>query len=266
MSSSKCYIFAITKRFAQRRTPFGKVVRDFEEKNRPQLDAHPGLRLAQRIKDRPEQFEILKLKKDIKEKRYVESSKEPLPLHKEMPPYHRYKDEDIARIQSFGTYYDPLFNPKLHEERYRVNPDEEPFKAIYIDDNSAEYTETRNVTTPQLWSYVESLERIKIAPKPRFRKPHEPIEPMPSGFYPPPEQYPDLPYAVIRTRNYLLPLYYKLDRDPEKCTTLINRVTGDLWELEHDVRTYLEEMSPSKARIITSVKEPEGSVLFREST
>lgn len=181
-------------------------------------------------------------------------------------PYQPYSDTDIKSMQEFGTFYDPLFNPHLHEERNRVNPDEEPFNAIYADSKSEtanEYTKVRNITTPELWSYVKKLARIRRAPEIKRRKADEPITPMPSGFIPPPENPPDLPYFVARTRNFLLPVYYNLDSDPENCYTVVRKVTGDLWQLENDLRTYLESLTNSKRRILTSVHETDERVSFR---
>lgn len=252
-----------SKRYT-RRTPFAYPKRTFEERNRAILDQHKhkGLGLSEPT-GRPEQWKLRTQQPDPVIKQV--ERKLP-PLSESSPPYEKYSEEAIQGIEKFETYYDPLFNPHLHEEKNRVNPDEEPFDAIYVDsksEGSQEYTETRNITTPQLWEYVERLARIKIAPEPIRRKANEPVYTLPSGLVPPPETPPDLPYFVCRTRNYLLPVYYNLDTDPEKCFTLVKQVAGDLWKLEEDLRTHLESLSSTSKRILSSVKETDGQVSFR---
>lgn len=247
------------------RGPFGKPKRTFEDRNRAILERYDNLRLKLASPDGgiPNKWKVPELPPKptvIKKERKLES------LAETMPPYHKYSEQEIESFDKHGTYYDPLFNPHLHEERNRVNPDEEPFNAIYADSKSEsanEYTKVRNITTPELWEYVERLAKIKVAPLPDRRKAGEPPTPMPSGFMPPPESPPDLPYFVPRTRNYLLPVYYHLDNDPEKCSTIVKQVTGDLWQLEEDLRTHLESLNKTNRRILTSVLETDDRVCFR---
>lgn len=251
--------FVCSKRY--QRTPFGYPKRTFKERNRVILDQHKNRRLELgELTGRPQQWKL-----PPKEISQVIKSKERKlpPLSETRLPYHNYPEEDIAKLESYGTYYDPLFNPHLEEERNKVNPDEEPFDAIYSGSKSQEYTGTRNITTPKLWEFVERLARIKIAPEPTRRKPNEPITALPSGFVPPPEVPPDLPYFIARTRNYLLPVYYRLGEEPDKCFTMIGRISGDLWKLEADLRNHLESLNNSKRRILTSVRETDGQVSFR---
>lgn len=238
--------------------------RKFEDRNKATLRAHKARRLElARFTEHPQQFKF----PEPPQEPVIVKKERKLPSLVEMAsPYERYTQEDIEGCQSHGTYFDPLFNPLLHEGRHRVDPDEEPFNAIYEDSTSEsanDYTKVRNITSPDLWAYVEQLEPIRIAPQPRFRKPGEPIVPMPSGYVPPPEQPPDLPYHVARTRNYMMPVYYYLDDDPDKCYTLVKQVTGDLWKLQEDLRTHLEELNGNKKRILTSVDEASERVAFR---
>lgn len=216
------------------------------------------LKLAAPQKDKPRQFELPPNPPDP----VVKEIERKLPsLSQSMPPYEKYSDTS----RGHGTYWDPLFNPNLDDERYKVDPNEEPFCAIYADsksDAANQYTKCRNIATPELWSYVDRLARVKLAPEPSRRKDGEMYE-LPSGLVPPPENPPDLPYFVPRTRNYLLPVYYQLHNDPEQCFTKVKLVTGDLWKLEEDLRTHLESLNQSKRRIMTSVQETDERVLFR---
>lgn len=256
--SSNC---SLSKRYL--RSPFGiRVKPSFEERNRVILKAHETkrLKLAEPIKYKPNQWRLPPPPKDPK------VVKRPNPtLSESYPPYQKYTNEDIKSVEGFETYYDPLFNPHLHEERHRVNPDEEPFNAIYNDSQSEsanDYTKVRNITTPELWDTVKRLERIKIAPEIK-RKDGDPIVPLPCGIIPPPETPPDLPYFVPRTRNYLLPVYYRLESEPDKCYTLLNQVAGDIWKLEEDVRTHLEGLGHHKGKILSSVQETDARIMFR---
>lgn len=257
-------ILITSQRF--QRTPFiTKHKPTYEERNRVVLNAHKRKRLvmAKYLDGKPDQWDLPRppieptvLTKERKLPKLSEAS----------PPYKKYSNEDIKNIENFETFYDPLFNPHLHEEKHKVDPDQEPFNAIYTDSQSEaanEYTKVRNITTPELWSYVERLARITIAPEPKRRKDGEPIVPMPSGFVPPPENPPDLPYFVPRTRNHILPVYYHMDSVPEKCYTMVKQVTGDLWQLEEDLRTHLQSIGHTDEKILSSVHETDARVLFR---
>lgn len=252
-------MFKIARRF------YSKNIRPFEERNKTILGQyrHRRLKLAMREDEKPHQFKRPQQEPDPK----VLTRERKLPSMVEMAsPYHHYTQESRDRLDKFETFYDPLFNPHLYQERDRINPDEEPFNAIYADSQSeaaTDYTKVRNIATPELWEYVERLARITVAPMPRMRKAGEPIVPLPSGFVPPPETPPDLPYYVPRTRNYLLPVYYNLSSDPEQCFTIVKQVSGDLWQLEMELRDHLESLSEKKRRILTSVQETDSVVQFR---
>lgn len=232
------------------------------------LDAHKNrrLKLAIEMGDGPVQYKFRPNK--VEQETIIKTNDRKLNrLQDELPPYESYTKEEIHDYEKGTTYWDPLFNPHLHEERNRVDPDEEPFNAIYAGNEQTEgakqYTSVKNVTTPELWSFVEQLSRHKIAPQVPTRKLGEPVKPMPSGFIPPPEEAPDLPYFIPRTRNYLLPVYYNLSNDPEECFTFVKNVQGDLWLLEEHLRKHLESLDSSENRMISFVREPDEQVGFR---
>lgn len=248
------------------RTPFSKIThkKTFEERNRLTLKAfeHHRLKLAQPFYGKPDQYHPFPapIEPTVKTK-----ERKLVPLTEAVHNYNQLDETEGKHYEEYGTYYDPLFNPHLYEERHKVNPEEEPFNAIYSDSKSPEaqqYTKAKNITTPELWDYVERLARIKVAPKPKTRKQGEPITPLPSGLVPPPETPPDLPYFIPRTRNYLLPVYYYLAEKEDQCTTMVIQIQGDLWQFEHDLRTHLESLHSGK-RILTSVREPDARVLFK---
>lgn len=216
------------------------------------------------IDGRPDQFHRPKPEPDPE----VRTLERKLPSMKESTsPYQQYDKQAMDKLDNFEPYYDPLFNPHLQQERDRVNPEEEPFNAIYADnqgsDTAKEYTQVRNIATPELWAHVERLARLTVAPEIKRRRIDEPIVPMPSGFIAPPEHPPNKPYFIPRTRNHLLPVYYHLDSDPENCHTRVKQISGDLWQLERDLREHLESLDEKKRRILTSVQETDGMVQFR---
>lgn len=244
---------------------FVKKVRPFEERMRQTLNMHKHKRLvlARRKENCPDQFKVAAMPPDPT----IVTNERTLPSLKESTlPYKKYSSEEIKNLEHFETFYDPLFDPHLHEKRHTVDPNEEPFNAIYTDSKSEsakEYTNVQNITSPELWAHVERLARIKVAPELKPRKLDEPVKPLPSGFVPPSETQPDLPYFISRTRNNLLPVYYRLDSDPNECVTIVKRIDGDLWKFEEDLRTHLESLLNDKRRILTSVHEPDGRLLLR---
>ena len=250
--------------FVTARRFFSKTVRPFEERNKFVLNQHKHKRLVlARRAEKPNQF-VLPKPPIEPEVRTVERKLPP--LVEQQPPYKKYTQEEIDRYEGYGTYYDPLFNPHLYDKVHQVNPDEEPFNAIYADsqaEEAKEFTKVRNITTPELWDFVERLARIKMAPLPQRRKAGEPVKPLPSGFVPPPETPPDLPYFIARTRNHLVPVYYNLHKDPVNCYTIIRKVSGDIWKLEEDLRTHLESLNEKRQKILSSVHETDECVLFR---
>lgn len=256
--------FHISKRYARIRHPFPFPKRTYEERNRVILERerHKRLALADRVDDKPRQFAI---KPPPPEPTIRTIDRKLTPLQQELPTYDRMSESEIKDFESYDEYYDPLFNPHLYDKRNAVNPHEEPFNAIYNDSTSglaSEYTKVRNIMTPVLWDYVERLARIKVPPKPETRKPGE-MKRLPSGFVPPPETPPDLPYFIPRTRNFLLPVYYNLDSDPEECYTTVKQIAGDLWQLEEELRDHLEKLKGDRQRILTSVQETDARILFR---
>jgi len=243
---------------------FVKHHKRIEDRYKVELERYRGrrLKLATRLDHKPDQYKRPAYDPDPI---VVTQDRKLVPLNEARLPYKEYSKESIDKLEKFETFYDPNFNPHLYDERNRINPDEEPFKSIYADDERPDdqYTKVRNITTPELWKFVEDLAPLKVNPPVKRRMPGEPIEATPSGWVPPPEQPPDLPYYVARTRNQLLPVYYYLHSDPDQCSTILKRVTGDLWKLEEDLRLHLEGLLDNKRRILTSVQETDGRILFR---
>lgn len=74
----------------------------------------------------------------------------------------------------------------------------------------------------------------------------------PSGWCPPSETPPPLPYMIRRSRMHNVPVYTDLTSGNRK-TTLIRKVEGDIWALEKDVKQYL--MGVTGKELPTQVNE-----------
>ncbi|XP_064835266.1 mitochondrial ribosomal protein L49 [Oncorhynchus masou masou] len=87
------------------------------------------------------------------------------------------------------------------------------------------------------YKFVERLippSRVPIPPK------HD--GPSPSGWTPPSEVPPALPYMIRRSRMHNVPVYTDLTHGSRK-TTLVRKVEGDIWALEKDVKEYLQQLT-----------------------
>ncbi|CAN0409641.1 unnamed protein product [Lampetra planeri] len=86
--------------------------------------------------------------------------------------------------------------------------------------------------------YVERLIpplRVPTPPK------HEHY-PTPSGWSPPRDPPPALPYFVKRTRMHNIPVYQKMTHGNRELTVISN-IEGDIWVLEKEVRELLKTLS-----------------------
>lgn len=83
----------------------------------------------------------------------------------------------------------------------------------------------------------------------------------PSGWCPPAETPPPLPYMIRRSRMHNVPVYTDLTFGNRK-TTLIRKVEGDIWALEKDVKQYLKEVTgkelPTQVNEVTMTLKVKG--------
>ncbi|XP_069738451.1 large ribosomal subunit protein mL49 isoform X1 [Phaenicophaeus curvirostris] len=101
------------------------------------------------------------------------------------------------------------------------------------------------------FAFVERLLPPSRIPEP----PPHPKYPTPSGWSPPAEAPPALPYFVGRSRHHNLPVYERLAKGNRRLTQL-RRLQGDLWALERDLRADLGVQD-------VQVNEVTGSLLLR---
>ncbi|XP_014671084.1 PREDICTED: 39S ribosomal protein L49, mitochondrial-like isoform X2 [Priapulus caudatus] len=98
-------------------------------------------------------------------------------------------------------------------------------------------TAPKYVESTEEYKWVERLLPTKLIPRVKPNLPRQ----MPSGWAPPPEKKPDLPYFVGRNRVYEYNVRHEV-RHQTRNITQIRKVDGDIWALEKDVRDYLEAM------------------------
>ncbi|XP_063418586.1 large ribosomal subunit protein mL49-like [Mytilus trossulus] len=129
---------------------------------------------------------------------------------------------------------------------------------------SIKYLYTAEQLPPKdtLTQFEESTEEFKFVEKilPRRIIPELPVHasyPTPSGWVPPyREKTKDLPYSVERNKNHNLPVYVKQTTlRGTKITTVINRVHGDIWQFEKDLKSHIEETVGMRFALLTEVSE-----------
>uniref|UniRef100_A0A3P9MND1 Large ribosomal subunit protein mL49 n=1 Tax=Oryzias latipes TaxID=8090 RepID=A0A3P9MND1_ORYLA len=93
---------------------------------------------------------------------------------------------------------------------------------------------------------IESTEEFvfveRLIPPSRIPDPPKHAGPAPSGWTPPAETPPPLPYMIRRSRMHNIPVYTDLTHGNRKMT-LVRKVEGDIWALEKDVKQFLQELT-----------------------
>lgn len=112
---------------------------------------------------------------------------------------------------------------------------------------------------------IESTEEYKfverLIPPSRVPQPPKHVGAAPSGWIPPAETPPPLPYMIRRSRMHNVPVYTDLTHGNRKMT-LVRKVEGDIWALEKDVREYLKEVTgkelPTQVNEVTMTLKVKG--------
>ncbi|XP_047452507.1 mitochondrial ribosomal protein L49 [Mugil cephalus] len=93
---------------------------------------------------------------------------------------------------------------------------------------------------------LESTEEYKfverLIPPTRVPTPPRHAGPAPSGWVPPADSPPSLPYMIRRSRMHNIPVYTDITHGNRKMT-LVRKVEGDIWALEKDVKELLKELT-----------------------
>ncbi|XP_037002415.1 39S ribosomal protein L49, mitochondrial [Artibeus jamaicensis] len=115
---------------------------------------------------------------------------------------------------------------------------------------------------PDYPSFVESVDEYqfveRLLPSTSIPKPpkHEHY-PTPSGWQPPRDPVPRLPYFVRRSRMHNIPVYKDITHGNRQMT-VIRKVEGDIWALQKDVEEFLSPLLGKTP--ITQVNEVTGTV------
>ncbi|XP_038146416.1 mitochondrial ribosomal protein L49 [Cyprinodon tularosa] len=112
---------------------------------------------------------------------------------------------------------------------------------------------------------VESTEEYRfverLIPPTRIPDPPKHVGAAPSGWIPPAESPPPLPYMVRRSRMHNIPVYSELTHGNRKMT-LLRKVEGDIWALEKDVREHLKGVTgkelPTQVNEVTMTLKVKG--------
>lgn len=112
---------------------------------------------------------------------------------------------------------------------------------------------------------LESTEDYKfverLIPPSRVPDPPKHDGPSPSGWIPPADSPPCLPYMIRRSRMHNIPVYTDLTHGNRRMT-LVRKVEGDIWALEKDVKEYLKELTgkelPTQVNEVTMTLKVKG--------
>lgn len=106
------------------------------------------------------------------------------------------------------------------------------------------------------YQFVERLLPATSIPKP----PKHEHYPTPSGWQPPRDPAPSLPYFVRRSRMHNIPVYKDITHGNRQMT-VIRKVEGDIWALQKDVEDFLSPLLGKTP--ITQVNEVTGTLRIK---
>ncbi|XP_006737181.1 39S ribosomal protein L49, mitochondrial [Neomonachus schauinslandi] len=115
---------------------------------------------------------------------------------------------------------------------------------------------------PDYPSFVESVDEYqfveRLLPPTGIPKPpkHEHY-PTPSGWQPPRDPPPNLPYFVRRSRMHNIPVYKDITHGNRQMT-VIRKVEGDIWALQKDVEDFLSPLLGKTP--VTQINEVTGTL------
>ncbi|XP_073514687.1 large ribosomal subunit protein mL49 isoform X2 [Phyllobates terribilis] len=93
---------------------------------------------------------------------------------------------------------------------------------------------------------IESQEEYhfveRLIPPTQVPKPPKHIGAAPSGWIPPKDTLPDLPYVVRRSRMHNIPVYTDITHG-NRHMTIIRKIEGDIWALEAEAREFLANLT-----------------------
>ncbi|XP_057584449.1 39S ribosomal protein L49, mitochondrial [Hippopotamus amphibius kiboko] len=116
--------------------------------------------------------------------------------------------------------------------------------------------------SPDYPSFMESVDEYRFVERlfPPISIPKPPKHehyPTPSGWQPPRDPPPNLPYFVRRSRMHNIPVYKDITHGNRQMT-VIRKVEGDIWALQKDVEDFLSPLLGKTP--ITQVNEVTGTL------
>ncbi|XP_026863830.2 39S ribosomal protein L49, mitochondrial [Electrophorus electricus] len=121
-----------------------------------------------------------------------------------------------------------------------------------------------NRTPGERTGIVESSEEYRfverLIPPTCIPTPHKYDGSAPSGWTPPSEVPPALPYMIRRSRMHNVPVYSDIKHGNQK-STLLRKVEGDIWALNKDVKEYLQQLTGKE--LPTQVNEVTGTIRIK---
>ncbi|OCT83976.1 39S ribosomal protein L49, mitochondrial [Xenopus laevis] len=113
-------------------------------------------------------------------------------------------------------------------------------------------------------SIVESHDEYRfverLIPPTQVPKPPKHSTPPPSGWIPPKDSPPELPYFVRRSRMHNVPVYTDITHG-NRHMTIIRKIEGDIWALELEVRNFLTQLTGKTPP--TQVNEISGTIRIK---
>ncbi|XP_046716778.1 mitochondrial ribosomal protein L49 [Silurus meridionalis] len=107
-------------------------------------------------------------------------------------------------------------------------------------------------------SVIESTDEFcfveRLIPPTRVPSPPKHNGPTPSGWAPPSETPPSLPYMIRRSRMHNIPVYSDIKHGSQK-STVVRKVEGDIWAFDKDAKEHLRQLTgrepPTKVNEVT---------------
>lgn len=131
-----------------------------------------------------------------------------------------------------------------------------PYKFTSEQESELRHVDYIETNDPEEWKYVERLLPPRTVPQPIPRTEY------PSGWKPPNDEIPKLPYFVSRSKNHMLPVYLNIGHRGIGKRTVVKKIHGDIWSMEEELKQYLIEKS-GKRIISSQAHEMCGWIMFR---
>lgn len=119
-----------------------------------------------------------------------------------------------------------------------------------------QHPEVEVIKNPPEWKYIEHLIGKSQIPVPLVKSEY------PSGWTPPnPALNKDLPYAVHRTKNFMVPVYLEITFRGTRRISFLKNIEGDIWKLNQELVELIERKGGKRA--FSRVNEMNRTIKFK---